>query len=481
MAKPLQTQWEFSKPSAPAGAVERRVFSVAELTAKVRNALEEKVGHAWVTGEITNLRLQTSGHAYFTLKDQYAQLGCVLFKADARSVDRSILKDGQTIVVHGEMTVYEPRGQYQLRVLAIELQGEGKLQAAFERLKQKLNAEGLFAPERKRKIPRYPARIGLITSLDGAALHDVLHVIERRQPALEIFFTPCRVQGPDASREIALNIKLLNDYSEMGRTMGRTGVSPVPAGVSPAPLDLILLTRGGGSLEDLWAFNEELTARAIVKSQLPVISAVGHEIDFTISDFAADLRAATPSAAAELITEGAVNSAQFLAENFNRLRRTYLSELTWRRDELTSLRRALDRREPSRVLRERAQQLDDFSAALKSNITTALRSKTVGLAQSTQIFQRLRLSDRVRREKRALDDIRRRLASAAQLRLKETQQRLTAAESHLRLLGPQQTLNRGYSITTLAATGEIIRDAAAVKPGDRLRTRVAQGEIESTV
>jgi exodeoxyribonuclease VII large subunit len=465
MAKPLQTQWEFSKPAAPT-ASERRVFSVAELTAKVRNALAKEVGHAWVTGEITNLRLQSSGHAYFTLKDQYAQIGCVLFKADARSVDRSILKDGQTIVVHGEMTVYEQRGQYQLRVLAVELQGEGKLQAAFEGLKQKLNAEGLFAPERKRKIPRYPARIGLITSLDGAALHDVLHVIERRQPALEIFFAPCRVQGPDAAREIALSIKLLNDYA---------------ASHQEAPLDLIILTRGGGSLEDLWAFNEELTARAIVHSRLPIINAVGHEIDFTISDFAADLRAATPSAAAELITEGAVNSAQFLSENFSRLRKTYLAELNWRRDEIQNLRRALDRREPGRVLRERAQQLDDLAAALKTNLAAKLRANKTVLQQTTQTLQRIRLSDRIRREARAIDDNRRRLSASAQNLLRRKKQNLANLQSQIRLLGPQQTLNRGYSITTLAATGQILRDSSTAKPGQKLRTQLSQGEIESTV
>lgn len=464
MAKPLQTQWEFGKTAAPA-VPERRVFSVAELTAKVRNALAKEVGHAWVSGEITNLRLQSSGHAYFTLKDQYAQLACVLFKADARSVDRALLKDGQTIVVHGEMTVYETRGQYQLRVLAVELQGEGKLQAAFERLKQKVNAEGLFAPERKRKIPRYPARIGLITSLDGAALHDVLHVIERRQPALEIFFTPCRVQGPDASREIAVNIKLLNDYSSAHPEV---------------PLDLILLTRGGGSLEDLWSFNEELTARAIVNSRLPIISAVGHEIDFTISDFAADFRAATPSAAAELITEGACSSAQFLTENFARLRKAFVSEAVWRHDELTNLRRGLERREPTRVLRERGQQLDDLSEALKANASSVLREKKAALAQTVQSLRSARVLERIRRESRLLDDTRRQLA-VAQRRLKESKQQLGGLESQLRLLGPQQTLNRGYSITMFAGSNKIIRDAAVVKKGDRVRTRLAQGEIESEI
>src|ERR1051325_7415700 len=258
MPKPLQTQWDFGNKAASSDAPpERRVFSVAELTAKIRTTLEASIGFPWVSGEITNLRLQTSGHTYFTLKDQYAQISCVLFKADVRSFDRALIKEGQTVILQGEMTVYEPRGQYQLRVINIELQGAGKLQAAFERLKQKLHAEGLFSPARKRPIPKFPNRIGLVTSLDGAALHDVLHVIQRRNPTLEIFLAPCRVQGPDASREIARSLKLLNDFSD---TLGRTGAAPVPPGASPGPLDLILLTRGGGSLQDLWAFNEELTA-----------------------------------------------------------------------------------------------------------------------------------------------------------------------------------------------------------------------------
>src|SRR5437016_8680980 len=302
MAKPAKSQWDFGE-LFPVEQIARKVLSVTELTWQIRRLLEQQVGRIWVTGEITNLRLQSSGHIYFTLKDANAQLSCILFRGEMQ-VDRSLLQDGRKVVLQGEVTVYESRGQYQLRVTTVELQGVGALQVAFEKLKQKLSAEGLFAPERKRPLPQFPQRIGLVTSPTGAAIRDVLHIVERRNPALEIILAPCRVQGDGAGAEIAGAIELLNALHS-----------------SRLAMDLILVTRGGGSIEDLWAFNEEVLARAIFDSALPVVSAVGHEIDFTISDFVADVRAATPSAAAEIITEGVFSSCRFLAEAGARLRR----------------------------------------------------------------------------------------------------------------------------------------------------------------
>src|SRR5712691_8651367 len=268
MAKPVKSQWDFGE-LFPVEQIARKVLSVSELTWQIRRLLEQQVGRIWVTGEITNFRAQSSGHLYFTLKDANAQLSCVLFRGELQ-VDRSLLQDGRKVVLQGEVTVYESRGQYQLRVMAVELQGIGALQAAFEKLKQKLSAEGLFATERKRRLPPFPHRIGLVTSPTGAAIRDVLHGVERRNPALKILLAPCRVQGQGAGMEIASSIRLLNDYHARGS-----------AGEG---LDLILVTRGGGSLEDLWAFNEEVVAREIFNSALPIVSAVGHEIDFTISD-----------------------------------------------------------------------------------------------------------------------------------------------------------------------------------------------------
>src|SRR5882762_3000947 len=237
MNRTAKTQWDFGE-LFPVEQIARRVLSVSELTWQIRRLLEQHVGRIWVTGEITNLRNQSSGHLYFTLRDAAAQLSCVLFRGETQ-VDRALLVDGRRVNLQGDVTVYETRGQYQLRVTAVELQGIGALQAAFEKLKQQLNAEGLFAPERKRPLPRYPQRIGVVTSPTGAAIRDVLHVVRRRNPGLEIILAPCRVQGDGAAAEIATAIRLLNGFSAMGG------------------LDLILVTRGGGSLEDLWAFNEE--------------------------------------------------------------------------------------------------------------------------------------------------------------------------------------------------------------------------------
>src|ERR1035437_9938980 len=310
MAKPVKSQWDFGE-LFPLEQM-RKVLTVTELTWQIKRLLEKQVGEIWVTGEVTNLRSQTSGHIYFTLKDAGSQLNCVLFRGEAQE-DRALLQDGRKVTLQGDVTVYEARGQYQLRVTKVELQGIGALQVAFEKLKQKLKAEGLFAPERKRPLPRYPQRLGLVTSPTGAAIRDVLHVIERRNPALEIILAPCRVQGEGAAEEIAAAIQLLNEFNSAQADGGDGGMA----------IDLILVTRGGGSLEDLWAFNEEVVARAIFDSALPVVSAVGHEIDFTISDFVADVRAATPSAAAEIITEGVFSSCQFLSEAAQRMVRAH--------------------------------------------------------------------------------------------------------------------------------------------------------------
>src|SRR5438874_5351622 len=309
MSKQSKSQWDFGE-LFPAETT-RRVLTVSELTTQVKRLLEKSIGLLWVTGEVTNLRVQSSGHIYFTLKDANAQLNCVLFRGEAME-NREILQDGQKLIVQGDLTVYEPRGQYQLIVRAVELQGVGALQLAFERLKRKLQAEGLFAPERKRSLPKYPQRIGLVTSPTGAAIRDVLHVIQRRNSGLEIIFVPCRVQGEGAAEEIAAAIRRLNEFAQSVESLNRLIVesedgSTVQRFNDSTHLDLILITRGGGSLEDLWAFNEEAVARAVFESAVPVVSAIGHEIDFTICDFVADVRAATPSAAAELIVPDVVD------------------------------------------------------------------------------------------------------------------------------------------------------------------------------
>src|SRR5881296_1648915 len=266
-----------------------KVFTVSELTRSIRGTLETKFAGVWVQGEMSNYKLHPSGHQYFTLKDQRAQISCVIWR-DTMQPPRQPLADGAQVQVFGTVTVFEARGQYQLNVQIIQARGVGILQAKFEALKRKLEAEGLFAPERKRSLPKFPRRIGIVTSPTGAAIRDMLNVLRRRAPWLQILISPVRVQGTGAAQEIAVAIREL----------------AVP-NVNWQPLDLIVVTRGGGSIEDLWEFNEEIVARAIFHSVVPIVSAVGHEIDFTISDFVADLRAPTPSAAAELIVPDIVD------------------------------------------------------------------------------------------------------------------------------------------------------------------------------
>src|SRR6266403_2782950 len=266
-----------------------KVFTVAELTRAIRGTLETKFGAVWVQGEISNCKLHPSGHQYFTLKDARAQIACVIFRNTMPPL-RQPLADGAQVQVYGQVSVFEARGQYQLSVQILQPRGLGLLQAKFEALKRKLEAEGLFAAEHKRALPRFPRRIGIVTSPGGAAIRDMLNVLKRRAPWLQILINPVRVQGQGAAQEIAVAIRELANPNE-----------------NFAPVDLIVLTRGGGSMEDLWEFNEEIVARTIFHSAVPTVSAVGHEIDFTISDFVADLRAPTPSVAAELIVPDLVD------------------------------------------------------------------------------------------------------------------------------------------------------------------------------
>ena len=466
MPKRVKSQWDFGELFPPEQT--RKVLSVTELTWQIKRLLEQQVGEIWVTGEVTNLRLQSSGHIYFTLKDAGAQLNCVLFRGEA-TVDRSLLQDGRKVTLQGDMTVYEPRGQYQLRVTKVELQGIGALQAAFERLKQRLNAEGLFAPERKRPLPRYPQRIGLVTSPTGAAIRDVLHVVDRRNPAVEFVLAPCRVQGEGAAEEIAAAIRLLNEFNtaEAGKGDGQV------------PLDLILVTRGGGSLEDLWAFNEEVVARAIYESALPVISAVGHEIDFTISDFVADVRAATPSAAAEIITEGVFASREFLSEAAQRLRQLARQQMDDMVYVLTQATDRLVRVHPRRRLNEWLQRLDDLHAGLLRCVRQGARRQRLVWQNLADRLARVRPALLLQQRREVFVQLERRLHEQVRQQLETQAVRLGALEARLRLLGPEQVLARGYSITTDAQTGKVVREAKEVQAGQRLKTRLKLGEVFS--
>src|SRR5438105_2416038 len=324
-----------------------KILTVAELTRAIRATLETKFGAVWVQGEVSNYKLHPSGHQYFTLKDQRAAIACVIFR-NTLAMGTPPIADGAQVQIYGNVSVFEARGQYQLSVQILQTRGAGLLQAKFEALKRKLEAEGLFDPARKRALPRFPKRIGIVTSPSGAAIRDMLNVLRRRAPNVQVLISPARVQGIGAAAEIATAIRELATPNEAWE-----------------PLDLIVIARGGGSIEDLWEFNEEIVARAIFHSPLPVVSAVGHEIDFTIADFVADLRAPTPSAAAELIVPDAVELGRRVSELANCLQKCLRNFL---QQSLTRLRFLSERalaRELVQRMRDAQQQLDLTAESLR--------------------------------------------------------------------------------------------------------------------
>ena len=436
---------------------ERRVYTVSELTAGIKGTLEGMFPAVWVEGEISNLRVPSSGHAYFTLKDEGAQLSAVLFRGRGRRV-RFEPEDGMHVLAFGGLDVYAARGQYQLVVELMEPQGLGALQLAFEQLKRRLEAEGLFDDGRKRKLPVYPRVIGIVTSPTGAAIRDMLNIIGRRFGDLRILIAPVRVQGDGAPAEI---VQALVNLQEM------------------AELDVIVVGRGGGSIEDLWAFNEEIVARAIFESALPVVSAVGHEIDFTISDFVADVRAATPSAAAEIITEGVFASRLFVAEASGWLSQRIRRRFGREKENLEKLMQRALRAHPRRRLNEILQRLDDLQAGLLREVKYRWRECRAGWQNTHQRLGRVRPAQWVERRSQDLRELDRRLREQARQGLKNAENHVETIEARLRLLSPMNVLERGYSITTDAASGQLIRDAAEVKPGQRLKTRLKKGEVRS--
>ena len=455
-----QNQWDFGELFPKEDT--RQVLTVSELTRRVKREIEERVGLVWVEGEITNLRRQSSGHMYFSIKDASTQLSCVLFRG-TRATQKELIEDGQKVVLQGELTVYEARGQYQLIVQAVEMQGLGALQVKFEKMKASLNEEGLFDSARKRELPRLNERIGIVTSMSGAALQDVLHVVRRRQPSLQIVLAESRVQGQGAELEIIQGIEWLNSWSKT------------------EPLDLILITRGGGSLEDLWAFNEKVLARSISDSEVPVVSAVGHEIDFTISDFVADVRAATPSAAAEIITAGAVALRESLADTGERLVRLINRRHEYLQDRFDVAGHRLLRCHPRRQLQQKMQRIDE----LHDDLLRAAHSLWSGNQQKWRNLNdrllRMRPEQVMDRHRERMEQLRDRMKSNSTRRVEFAVHHIAGLSDRLRLLGPDNVVSRGYSITRDMQTGAILRSVNKVQSGHKLKTRVADGEIESTV
>ena len=437
-----------------------KVLTVTELTRSIRALLEARFATVWVQGEISNYKKHPSGHQYFTLKDQRAAISCVIFRNTLPPFPKP-LRDGMQVQVYGQITVFEARGQYQLNVQIVQPRGFGLLQAKFEALKRKLEAEGLFDSARKRALPKFPRRIGIVTSPSGAAIRDILNILRRRAPGVEVLINPVRVQGAGAAAEIAAALRELNAPNDCWK-----------------PLDVIVLARGGGSIEDLWEFNEEIVARAIFHSAIPVVSAVGHEIDFTIADFVADLRAPTPSAAAELIVPDVRELERRIRELQNCLGKCWRDFLARARSRLSVVSEKALLRELSQRLRDAQQQLDLYKESL---LRRAERRRTTERTRLTNAYLALKAHNPAREltaRKQQLHEIRRRVVESARQRLTNARERLKRAAEMLRILGPEATLVRGYSITT-DANENIIRTTLAVRPGMKIRTRLSDGEFGS--
>ena len=432
------------------------------MTRAIRGTLETKFGAVWVQGEISNYKLHPSGHQYFTLKDQRAAISCVIFRNTLPPTAQPI-SDGAQVQVYGNVSVFEARGQYQLSVQILQTRGAGLLQAKFEALKRKLEAEGLFDPARKRPLPKFPKRIGIVTSPSGAAIRDMLNVLRRRAPNVAVLISPVRVQGIGAAAEIATAINELATPNEAWE-----------------PIDVIVITRGGGSIEDLWEFNEEIVARAIFNSAIPVVSAVGHEIDFTIADFVADLRAPTPSAAAELIVSDSAELGRRVNELANCLQKYLRNFLLQSQTRLRFLSERTLARELTQRLRDAQQQLDLTAESLRRRAKQFVVDARATLSTRTQSLKAHDPKRELVIRRNRLIDLHRRFAAQAPRLLQNAQQRFQRVEGILRVLGPDATLRRGYSITTDSG-GRVIQTINEVRRGSRIKTRVADGTFGSEV
>jgi exodeoxyribonuclease VII large subunit len=444
---------EFAEPHRA-----RRIWPVRELVGQVRELVEQEYGDVWVEGEISNFRPAPSGHVYFTLKDADAQLPVVLFRRQAMLL-RFRPEDGLHVLVRGRVSVYEQRGQMQLVAETMEPVGAGSLQLAFEQLKARLKTEGLFDEERKQPLPAFPRTVGIITSPTGAVIRDFLNIVSRRHSGLNVLLFPVSVQGDSSPAEIVAALEELN---------------------ANGLVDVIVIARGGGSLEDLAAFNSERVARAIAGSRLPVVSAIGHETDFTIADFVADLRAPTPSAAAELITEAQHKIAERVAEQSNRLARAARFQLLQARQRLTRVPVSRAEGRINTLLHRLAQRLDDLSSRLETSISGQLRLHQRNVADLTAAVLRHDPRQRLSQARERLTIGRTRLVHWMERSLHEAAAHFTALDARLHSLSPLAVLDRGYALV-LDAEGALVRSTTQVAPGDKLVTRLSDGAIISRV
>ena len=451
MSEPGQLDLTFQLP-------QRQVWTVRELMGALRTSLEREYGDVWVEGEVSNYRPAESGHLYFTLKDGEAQLKAVMFRSQARLL-KFRPEHGMQVLARGRVTLYEARGDLQLSVEYLEPKGAGALQVAFEQLKARLAAEGLFEAARKKPLPALPRRIGVVTSPRGAAIQDILNILKRRHESVNVLIYPAQVQGEAAAAEVAAGVAWFNQAENV---------------------DVIVVARGGGSLEDLAAFNDEALARAIAASQIPVISAVGHETDFTIADFVADLRAPTPSAAAEIVIQSKQELEERVAGLGQRLGRAARYRLLMARQELTELAQHGAFARMMQLIQRRQQRLDELVFGLQQGFTADLVEQRRKLEVATarlRTFDLRRVLGGMRREIEAGTAA---LAAAARAFLMARRAAAEKLGARLEELSPVKILDRGYALV-FDASGALIKDAGQVKAGDEITARVARGTIAATV
>ncbi|MGO1296622.1 MAG: exodeoxyribonuclease VII large subunit [Vibrio sp.] len=436
----------------------QNIYTVSRLNAEVRRILESEMGIVWLVGEISNFSAPVSGHWYLTLKDSRAQVKAAMFKGRNRLVQFRP-QNGQQVLIKARLSLYEPRGDYQIIIDSMQPEGDGRLQQEFEQLKMKLAGEGLFSQDHKTALPTHPRCVGIITSKTGAALHDILNVLKRRDPSLPVIIYPTMVQGNDAAIHIAQAIGCANSRNEC---------------------DVLIVGRGGGSLEDLWCFNNEIVARTIYSSQIPVISAVGHEVDVTIADFVADVRAPTPSAAAELVSRDNSDKRQAFVNHQHKLLGEWRYYVAQRKNVLQQLQYRLNQQHPMHRLQRQQQLLDDKEARLRRAIERHINQTRQHIARQQYRLQLQSPVERITAQRHALSIAEGQLKDAMQRQLLKRCYRFSMLTEKLDTVSPLSTLSRGYSITQ-NEQGTVIHHASDVQPGDTLITRVSDGQIHSTV
>jgi len=434
------------------------IYTVSRLNQTVRLLLEQEIGQVWISGEISNFTQPASGHWYFTLKDNTAQVRCAMFRNSNRRVTFRP-QHGQQVLVRASITLYEPRGDYQIIVESMQPAGEGLLQQKYEQLKATLSAEGLFDQQYKQPLPSPAHCVGVITSKTGAALHDILHVLKRRDPSLPVIIYPTAVQGDDAPGQIVRAIQLANARQEC---------------------DVLIVGRGGGSLEDLWSFNDERVARAIFASQIPVVSAVGHETDVTIADFVADLRAPTPSAAAEVVSRNQLELLRQMQNGQQRLEMAMDYFLANRTRRFTQLHHRLQQQHPQLRLARQQTVLERLRQRMNLAVDSQLKRAVQRQQRATQRLNQHNPQPRIWRAQTRIQQLEYRLAENLRAQLSSTRERFGKAVTHLEAVSPLSTLARGYSVTT-ANDGKVLKQTKQVKAGDVLTTRLSDGWVESEV